>query len=59
MSGMIYIIQRQAMRVVEMVMLYHLDKFNCKRVKEYRIWVKKRIYRENKDVLNEINVGDR
>jgi hypothetical protein len=42
-----------------MVMLYHLDKFNCKKVKEYRIWVKKRIYRENKDVLNEINVGDR
>lgn len=51
--------KRQAQRVVEMAMLNQVEKFNAKAVKEYRVWVKKRIFRENKQAVEDMNEGDR
>ncbi|EST05617.1 MOZ/SAS-like protein [Kalmanozyma brasiliensis GHG001] len=48
---------RQWSRVLEMVQLMHIDTSNAEQVKAYRLQVKARIYRQNKDILIQLEKG--
>ena len=50
---------RQLVRMIEVCVLKNIPSWDARSVKEYRLWVKKRIYNKNRDVLEEMEFGER
>ena len=50
---------KQLVRVAEICILKNIKMWDARCVKEYRLWVKKRIYNKNRDVLEEMDFGER
>ncbi|KAI8906052.1 histone acetyltransferase type B catalytic subunit [Gorgonomyces haynaldii] len=50
---------RQSVRMAEILLLYRLPKYDPKKYKEYRLFVKQRLYNKNREVLKEMEFGDR
>jgi histone acetyltransferase 1 len=46
-------------RCIEILLLKRLKKWDAEAVREYRLFVKKRIYKKNKEVLEDMDLGDR
>jgi histone acetyltransferase 1 len=42
-----------------MIMLHRLNKYDAQSYAQYRLWVKQRLYKQNKDALMEVEFGDR
>lgn len=51
--------ERQATRCVEILMLKYTLKWDPVAKKEYRLYVKQRLYNKNREVLDSMDVGDR
>ncbi|KAJ3276517.1 histone acetyltransferase 1 [Terramyces sp. JEL0728] len=54
-----HLCERQAIRCVEILFLKRVDRWDARQVKQYRIFVKKRLYKKNKEVLEGMEFGDR
>ena len=42
-----------------MILLYRLKKYDVKAYKDYRLWVKQRLFKQNKEALSGMEFGDR
>ena len=50
---------KQLVRVIEICILKNINMWDARCIKEYRLWVKSRIYKKNRDVLEEMDFGER
>ncbi|KAJ3364635.1 hypothetical protein HDU91_002474 [Kappamyces sp. JEL0680] len=46
-------------RCAEIIMLKKTSKWDAAAIREYRLYVKKRLYLRNREVLDEMELGDR